>query len=334
MRMLVLTSTILVVMMQKSYGQDLTSQNLVSNILNNAKYIEQMESNLGSYRCKHTVTTSAISNGRLANKTLSKVEYRVAHVDDMLMVSIPQKKAQNGKPIRPESRSIYNSGDMFAVSRPSDDQAWIISEFKRDVEVQHYLELLGISKTVLVPLTFTGLGGSIEEIVTHPKFRFADIRKRKDGQIITQFIVDDFGKGKFHMEGTMTFSANKKYILTEYDIMLKFADMQRKLKLHRVMDPNSKDLHCTSLNFIGRKPHKQNQPEPKGAETTTLIINDYQDINKDEFTLDYYKVPEPTDIDALPPPFYSGWKFWAIVAAVCLIGTFVARYLARRYASS
>ena len=318
----------------KSYGNELTSQELVNDILNNIKKIKQLEANLGSYRCEHTVTTSTTDNGKRTNSVLSKVEYKVARADDRLLVSIPPKNAKNGKLERPESRTVYNSGDAFAVSRDSDNQSWIIREFKRDTSMEKYLEFLGLSKTILVPLTFTGLGNSVEELVSHSKFQFTDIQEGGDGQLVTKFHVEDFGVKNIRMEGSMTFYPEMNYLLTDYDILLKFNEMQRRLELHRVIDPSSKDLHCSSLKFIGRKPHKQSQKEPKGADTTMLTISDYHDINEEEFTLDYYKVPEPTDIDALPPPFYSGWKFWAIVAAVCLIGTFTVRYLARRYATS
>lgn len=330
---IVISAAIQLLMMPLSYCGEITSRNLIENILAHAKSIEEVETKLGSYHCEHTVTSSMHNKDKLGNKILSNVKYKAARNDDMILLGIPIKNTNNGKLIRPESISIYNSGDTFTVSRRSKSQAWAVTAFKRDISMNDYLQLMGISRTVLVPLTFTGLGGSIEELVSHPQFKFTGIKKINE-RIATRFIVNDFGKGKFHIEGTLTFFPDMKYIVSDYDVLIKFNDMKRRLNLQREVDFDSEKLHCSSLTFMSRKPHKQNQLEPQGADITTLVMTDYQNIEDDEFTLDYYKLPEPTDVDALPPPFYSVWRFWAVVAGVCTIGTFATRYLARRYSAT
>ena len=337
MRMLTLCLAPLI-LMNPAIAQPLpTAKELVNHIIEGHDKLHDVEQQYTSYQCQWQMT----SNGKAKGKPIHNVvkhQYTIRRDDDRLMWQYQHQEHDNdNKPIKVTHRLIFNEDCMFDASRAEGKTDWDLNRFIREPELEdYYKNMVGHDYPAFKPLTMCWFTRNLREFVENSTFEFQDVARNPDGTLTTKFLVNHPTKDIDTTFGTMTVDPALAYIIMASDMTMQYSNgLESHVETQRVMSKSSNFMQCDSYECKLTFPRKIGTPPPKEGlfhQTTCYTFTHYGDdpVTDDQFTLDYYRIPEPTDMDALPPSLYQRWKFWAIIGVVCLIGSVLALYFVRR----
>jgi hypothetical protein len=287
--------------------------------------LSEAERAITSYRCETQIRVQGTVKGKTVHE-FSNSASRVTRSGGKL--ALHMEKNNSGRSTRArvtEVKCILNNDYMFAITRSGPDAPWTLTRFIRKNRELEFWQAIGVKRWVFHPLTALGTSLEIDELVNNPTFRITTVKAKTDRLFDSGFSVNSVGQTDTSIEGVLTMSPHLGCVVTggseEYNV--------NGVKTHgqfvRVLSEPEQPLRCKSLQLQYGDPKS---PQPSQLHQITFSEMSNEPVPEQEFTLGYYGISEPTDVDALPIPFYRGWIFWAVVGIGCLVLTGVFRWLA------
>lgn len=283
------------------------------------------EAAYGGYRCQHDATVPSPPKAASGKPTVKHSSSVVVRRGGRLLLEFEDMPAGANDTPRKRVKMCLTNDYLFAISGLSTNPAWSLVQFTRSDRETTFRDNLTTQTPIVFPLRAVTQKWTLDDVIDLPTFSIRTVRPRPDGLIDAEFsVVKNLSPDRpATLEGTLTVSPRHEYAVTECKFTLSLVKMYQS-QMTRVLSEPGEPLRCSQLRY-------------QSINTTTGAVDfkdeyRFSDYTTDEpdkarFTLEHYGIPTPTD--GLPS-VYSGWKFWALVAAAGLGLALVFRWLARR----
>ena len=285
-----------------------TPDQLLAAIRGGQTQLTETEQSATGYRCQYDYTSP-----------LAKAEsHRVVQVrrrGDIVLLETEK--------VRPTGvvKMCLNDNHTFGVMQTEGRPEWSLLLFSRAERENDFRKNIGVSLPAAFPLTWC-IEGTIYDFIKLPGFRITALRPVAGDRIEASVVVEDWGKKRTTLKGSMLFAQNHSYLLEKFEYS--FAN-----------DSNSRFLNSRALGE--HRPVRCDLyrelilDAATGAEQykTDFRYSDYtlEPVDPAVFTLEHYGIPTPTSHRV---PLHSRWPFWAAVATVGGGLAVLFRWLARR----
>lgn len=330
-------ATSLVIMfltLTNSLAHDTTPDELLALLRAGNTKLLQAEQSLTNYNCKLKI--SFLSFDAKAGKTNSKEtnkNFRIYKKNGKILINVVKTVYNSGSQVKSdEFVGALTQKCMFLISRQDQKSDWMLAQFGNKDSEKTFWESFAEHDLVFHPLVAVDQHRMIEKHLTNPSFRLSSVQTRPDGRIEADYTVEwqkELSKDiNFTQKGTIVVDPKFNFAILEISCVhsMKFPGgntSEKPILLRRILDESGS---CKSIQY------KYGKDPKRGIEDISLefVDNSFEPVAEEIFNLEYYKVPQPTDIDVQPIPFYYTTIFWTCTCIGCILFAIIFNRLARR----
>jgi hypothetical protein len=302
-----------------------TPADFVKTLRDGERELAASESYFGSYVCRHEAKSPPAqksAQSRVKNTSLG-VSRRGS--DILLEMNSSIKVVDTKTKSSPRAKSCITDACFFTILAHDDSQLWSIAKFSRSDPRLAFDESLASRFVVAYPLRTFAATWTISDVLKSDNFTVNAVRSAPNGTLEGDYSVTvPRGNELLTLEGTCRIDPLQRGVVLENRYVLSATKLLYRTTLRRTTSNVGGQLVCNTLL-------SESTDTAKGSiEFTDLYtFEKYSTVRPDKaiFTLEHYGIPTPDD-DLVP--WYSQWKYWAMIALGGLVLAVLFRRLAVR----
>jgi hypothetical protein len=298
----------------------------------NAKLL-QAEQSLKSYQCKFKTSVQTLDPKTDKTDTKESTKFlQIYKKDNKLCYHIERTELSPGsRGNTDETIGVLTDKSMFVITRQDPHGEWVLAKFSNKDYEKDFWASFTQRDYLFHPFVALSQSLLMTDFLANPSFRLSEVRTRPDGRIEAKYSAEwghETKKDtKFAQKGTIVFEPKFNFAVTETSCthaILRSGGRPSEKPIHfsRTFDESG---WCRTIQY------KYGNEASSSVQDIfiELVDNSSVSFSDEVFSLDFYKIPHPVDIDAQPIPFYFRTTFWICACVGCLLLAIVFWWLAR-----